>query len=130
MRDWEKQEMTQMYAPRQRVLFLFTLFSSASAMQLALLFALQITCTFRMCLLSAKPAAGNKSRFREAALCRIIGVTSIFAGRCVCACAQCTQCAACTSHLFRVKKRKCSRPGNFVGHTSCQKLHLFFVFAF
>lgn len=37
LRHWEKQEMTQMYEPRRRVLFLFTLFSSVSAMQLGLL---------------------------------------------------------------------------------------------
>lgn len=74
-----------MYALRQRVLFLFTLFSSVSAMQLGLLFMLQLTCTFRMCLLSAKRHQAAKAHLGEgAALCRINDVTSILAGRCVC----------------------------------------------
>lgn len=52
-----------MCALRQRVLFLFTLFSSVSAMQLGRLFTLQITRTFRMCLLSANQRQATKANF-------------------------------------------------------------------
>lgn len=71
---------------RQHVLFLFTLFSSASAMQLGLLFVLQSPCTsnvFTLC----KPASRNKSRFREAALSEIMVWLPFSLGF---VCAQCT----------------------------------------